>query len=804
MNSFYIILFLPFLFAIIVPFLFKYINKRIHTGWFVLFVPLTIFLYLLQYIPIVAKGDTREYILPWIPSLNINITTYIDGLGLLFGLLISGVGTLVILYSIYYLSKEREELHNFYIYLLMFMGAMLGLVFSDHILILYGFWELTSISSFLLIGYWFERKNSRYGALKSLLITVFGGLAMLAGFIMLILMAETYSIREMIANVGEITNHSLFITALVLVLLGAFTKSAQFPFSIWLPDAMEAPTPVSAYLHSATMVKAGIYLVARLTPIFAGSASWFWLVAGVGIVTLFYGSFNAIRQTDLKALLAFSTISQLGLVMSLLGIGSLAVYFGQSENGILFSAATFAAIFHLFNHSTFKGSLFMVVGIVDHETGTRDIRRLGGLMHVMPITFTIAVIGAFSMAGLPPFNGFLSKEMFFAGVNDVANAGVFGLEQFGLLFPIIAWVASVFTFVYCMILVFKTFTGKFRPEKLTRKVHEAPFGMLVSPIILGLIVVLVFFFPNVLGEYILIPALAAVLPMMQINASDFHISAWHGVNLELWMTIGVVVVGILLYKTLKGWVKLFNNYPYRLTLNHFYDQSLAGTEQFSQNVTNRYMTGSLRQYLVYIFAFFVLLLMGSFITLYGFQFDFSKFAPIELFDIAIVIGIVLAAFVVLFTSHRITAIVTLGAIGYFVSMFFVLFQAPDLGLTQFVVETVTTVLFLLCFYHLPKLKKNIGKISFKLTNLIISLAMGATVTILALAAFGHKVFEPISYFFEKSYELAGAKNIVNAILVDFRGFDTMLEISVLAIAGLGVYVLIRQGSRRREQSNETK
>lgn len=803
MHSFYIILFLPFLFVFIVPFLFKYINKRIHTGWFVLFVPLTIFLFLLQYIPIVAKGETIEYNLPWIPSLNINISTYIDGLGLLFGLLISGVGTLVILYSIYYLSKIREELHKFYIYLLMFMGAMLGLVFSDHIFILYGFWELTSISSFLLIGYWYERKSSRYGALKSLLITVFGGLAMLAGFIMLILMADTYSIREMIGNAAFITNHDLFIPALILILIGAFTKSAQFPFSIWLPDAMEAPTPVSAYLHSATMVKAGIYLVARLTPIFGGSSIWFWLVAGIGIITLLYGSFTAVRQTDLKALLAFSTISQLGLIMSLLGIGSLAVYFGPGERGALYTVATFAALFHLFNHSTFKGSLFMVVGIVDHETGTRDIRRLGGLVHVMPVTFTIAVVGGFSMAGLPPFNGFLSKEMFFASVNDVASAEIFGLEKLGMLFPIIAWIASVFTFVYCMILIFKTFTGKFRPEKLTKKVHEAPIGMLVSPLILGTIVVLVFFLPNVLGEYILIPALMTVLPMIPIHRDDLYITAWHGLNPELWMTIGVVVFGILLYKIVKGWIKLFNHYPQWLTLNHFYNRGLAGTEQFSKNITNTYMTGSFRHYLKYIFVFFVLVLMISFLFLYGFQFNFSNHAPIGIFDMAVVIGVVAAALVVLFTSHRITAIVALGAVGYFISLFFVLFQAPDLGLTQFVVETVTTVLFLLCFYHLPKLRKNIGKISLKLSNLIISLAMGATVTILALAAFGHKVFEPITYFFENAYELAGAKNIVNAILVDFRGFDTMLEISVLTIAGLGVYILIRQSSKRREQSNET-
>lgn len=798
MATFYIFMFLPFFSALLVPFLYKYLNRQIHTGWFVLLAPLSILIYLLQYIPSIAAGETYKYTLSWIPTLGIDITTYVDGLGLLFGLLISGVGALVIVYSIFYMSKGREALHHFYVYLLLFMGAMLGLVFSDHLLVLYGFWELTSVSSFLLIAYWYERKSSRQGALKAMLITVIGGFGMLAGFIMLIMMGDTYSIREIIAQVDVIQGHALFIPAMLCILLGAFTKSAQFPFGIWLPDAMEAPTPVSSYLHSATMVKAGIYLVARMTPIFGGSAVWFWLVAGVGIITLLYGSLSALRQTDLKALLAYSTISQLGLIMSLLGVGSLAVYFGPGEQGTVFTVATFAALFHLFNHSTFKGSLFMVVGIIDHETGKRDVRYLGGLMQVMPITFTIAMIGAFSMAGLPPFNGFLSKEMFFGAVTELAHVSTFGLESIGILFPIIAWVASIFTFVYCMIFVFKTFGGKYHPEKLTRKVHEASLGMLFAPMVLGLLVVLIFFFPNVLGKYILAPALTSVLPMMPVTAYDLKISAWHGFNMELLMTIGVVVIGFLLFKSARRWVRVIRNYPQELTLTHLYNIALPAMEKGAASLTNRYMTGSLRHYLSYIFSFFVMLLLGSLLLLYGIQFDFSNNASISLFDAGLVLVMIIAALTVLFTNHRVVAIVALGAVGYMVSMFFVIFRAPDLALTQMVVETVTTVLFLLCFYHLPKLKKDIERIPFKLTNLIISLSVGLTVTILALSANGHKLFEPITSFFENAFELAGAKNIVNAILVDFRGFDTMLEISVLTIAGLGVYVLIHQRSKRRE------
>ncbi|WP_139996551.1 Na+/H+ antiporter subunit A [Paenibacillus paridis] len=796
---FYTFIFLPLISALFVPLLYKYFNRLVHTGWFVLVVPLTIFIYLLQYIPGVAAGDTYKYTLSWIPSLDMNIVFYVDGLSLLFGLLISGVGALVIVYSIYYMSKIREALHNFYIYLLMFMGAMLGLVFSDHLLVLYGFWELTSVSSFLLISYWYERKSSRQGALKAMLITVLGGFGLLAGFIMMIMMADTYSIREILANLDVIQNHALFIPAMLCVLLGAFTKSAQFPFSIWLPDAMEAPTPVSSYLHSATMVKAGIYLVARMTPIFGGSSVWFWLVAGVGLITLLYGSLTALRQTDLKAMLAYSTISQLGLIMCLLGVGSLAVYFGASDSGTVFGVAGFAALFHLFNHSTFKGSLFMVVGIIDHETGRRDIRYLGGLMQVMPITFTIALVGGLSMAGLPPFNGFLSKEMFFAAVNEVSQAGIFGLSKIGLLFPIIAWIASIFTFVYCMIFIFKTFGGTYRPEKLTRTVHEAPWGMLFSPIILGLLVIFIFFFPNVLGKYILTPALTSMLPMTEMSSYDLKISVWHGLNLELVMTIGVIVVGLLFFKSSKRWIQAMRNYPQGLTLNHWYNKGLSGTERFSTSLTNGYMTGSLRSYLIYTFAFFVIVLLSSLLLLYGIRFDFSNDAAISVFDVGLVLAMVIAAGTVLLAGNRIVAIVALGAVGYMVAMFFVIFRAPDLALTQMVVETVSTLLFLLCFYHLPKLTKQIERIPFKLTNLIISIAMGLTVTLLALSANGHKMFEPITSFFENAFELAGAKNIVNAILVDFRGFDTMLEISVLAVAGLGVYVLVHQRSKGREQ-----
>ena len=565
-------IFIPFLAAIFVPFIYKRILSR-KIGWFVLLVPLILFATLASFIPSIAKGETYVHTIRWIDSAGIHFTTYLDGLSLIFGLLITGVGSLVILYSIYYLS-ERESLGRFYVYLLLFMGAMLGVVFSDNLMVLYVFWELTSISSFLLIAFWYHRKKSRYGAQKSMLITVSGGIAMLAGFIMLHIMTGSYSVREILNTIGQHTDEPLFLFSMLLVLLGAFTKSAQFPFHIWLPDAMEAPTPVSAYLHSATMVKAGIYLVARFTPIFGSEMAWFYIVSSVGIFTLFWGSFNAVKQTDLKALLAYSTVSQLGLIMSLFGLGSAAINQGADTNSVIYAQATFAALFHLINHSTFKGALFMVVGIVDHELGTRDIRRLGGLMAFMPVTFTIALIGSFSMAGLPPFNGFLSKEMFFDALLNARNFDLFDVSTMGTLFLVVAWIASVFTFVYSMIIVFQTFFGELhlQSDRLEKQLKEASLGMLIAPSILALFVVGIFFFPNVIGNYLLRPAMAAIYPTLAgAEGLAPQITAWHGFeSVALWMTVGVVVLGTILYRTLRHWRGIYTVAPMNWSLDSVY------------------------------------------------------------------------------------------------------------------------------------------------------------------------------------------------------------------------------------------
>ena len=799
-------IFIPVIIAIFLPFLFKRI-RAIHTGWFVLLVPLALLGYYISFVKTTMNGNTAISTFEWIPSLNISFTSYLDGLSILFSILITGIGSLVVLYSIFYLDKTREQLHNFYIYLLMFMTAMLGVVQSDHVITLYLFWELTSISSFLLIGYWFNRDKSRFGALKSMMITVAGGLMMLGGFVLLAIMGDSFSIRELIANAGDLITHEYFTLALVLILLGAFTKSAQFPFYIWLPDAMEAPTPVSAYLHSATMVKAGIYLVARFTPIFAVSEVWIWLVAGIGLITLLWGSLFASKQTDLKGILAFSTVSQLGLIMSLLGVSAMAFHV-EDATSTIFKYAGFAAIFHLINHATFKGSLFMIAGIVDHETGTRDIRKLGGLMSLMPVSFTVALIGSFSMAGLPPFNGFLSKEMFLTAMLSVKEFDLFNFETFGVLFPIIAWIASVFTFIYSFYFVFKTFTGKLQAEQLPKKPHEAPVGMLVSPVILASLVVTIFFIPNIIGDVFVKPAVAVIQPFLYTTPTqvDVHVHAWHGVTPELLMTIGIVVVGLLLFLTLSKWQKAYKIVPEFLSLNKLYDFIMnvllvTAMERFS----SLYMTGSIRKYLTYMFTAIVSIVIATLYIKDAFIISFENVSPITFYEVTLIIVLIIGTLTTLFAKSRITAIVGLGAVGYTVALFFVIFNAPDLALTQLVIETISVALFLLAFYHLPKLGHVEERMRFQVGRAVVSIGVGAMVTLVALSAHSQKLIDSIStYYKETVYSLAGGGNIVNVILVDYRGFDTLFEITVLGIAGMGIYAMIKLRLSRKEKTNENK
>ncbi len=798
------LIFLPILAAIIVPFLYKSV-KNVHTGWFVLIVPVALFLYYIRFVKSVLNGEVHISELPWIPSYDISFTAYIDGLSILFSLLITGIGSLVVLYSIFYLDKKREKLNNFYVYLLMFMTAMLGIVQSDNVISLYLFWELTSISSFLLIGYWFTKDRSRFGALKSMMITVFGGLMMLGGFVLLSIMGDSYSIRELIANAPSFIDHNYFTLAIILILLGAFTKSAQFPFYIWLPDAMEAPTPVSAYLHSATMVKAGLYLVARFTPVFASSEVWIWLVTGIGLLTLFWGSFFAVKQTDLKAILAFSTVSQLGLIMSLFGASAVA-YHVSGENAAIFKVAAFAGIFHLINHAMFKGSLFMVAGIVDHETGTRDIRKLGGLMSIMPISFTVAFIGSMSMAGLPPFGGFLSKELFLTSMLSLNQFDLFNFNTWGILFPVIAWIASVFTFVYSFYFVFKTFGGKRAHNAIPKEPKEAPIGMLLSPVILAITVVAIFFIPNMVAKAFVKPAVVAMQTGLYTNPSDvdIHVSAWHGWQPELQMTLGIIVVGLVLFATMSCWQKIYRVQPEKLSLNTLYNGMMTFSEKGMNRLSRLYMTGLLRSYLMYMFISIVAITIIALFMQDAFKVDFSSFAPVNAYGLMTAIILIISVIMVIVAKTRLAAIIALGGVGYSVALFFVIYKAPDLALTQLVIETVSVALFLLAFRYLPEVKRHGETKGIRVGNFLIAAAVGITVTLVALSAHSQKLIPSISQYYKDTvFTEAAGGNIVNVILVDYRGFDTLFEIAVLAIAAIGVYSMIKLRLSRKEKSDES-
>lgn len=763
---------IPLVLAIFVPFLSKVKNK-VHTGIFVLFIPLSIFLYFVGFIGKDFTPVRQTY--NWIPSLGINFDFYLDGLSLLFVLLISGIGTLVVFYSIYYLHKS-EKLGQFYVYLLMFMTAMLGVVLSDNVFLLYTFWELTSISSFLLIGYWHHRERSRYGAQKSMLITIFGGLSMLGGLVLLSVITGTTSIRGMIEQVDVILYSNYLPLIMVFLLLGAFTKSAQFPFHIWLPDAMEAPTPVSAYLHSATMVKAGIYLVARFSPIFVAYEWFFITVSLIGIVTLIWASFMAVRQTDLKGILAFSTVSQLGMIMAMLGFGT--------------EVAVFAAVFHILNHATFKGSLFMVAGIIDHESGTRDIRKLGGLLTFMPMTATLALFGTFSMAGVPlPFlNGFYSKELFFDSaihLNETSSALADFLTN---IIPYAALFGSIFTFVYSMYFFFGVFTGPKKLELLPKKPHEAPIGMLLSPVILVLGVIFIGLFPNIVNGSLLHHAAEA------INADVVYkdIQFWHGFKTPLKMSLIVVGVGTLLFLTRKNWSKVYSAIPGKLSLNKVYDKMVQKIDDYSTGITNSYMTGSLKLYMSIILGVIVFI---TFIVMYstnGFNINFDDLEEVKIIELAIVFIMVLAAIATIFVNNKLALIIITGIVGFGISILFVIFRAPDLALTQLVVETVSMALFLLAYYHLPELKKRKEKASGSVTNAILAVGLGALITMVGMSSHSSDWFDSISdYFVETSYSLGGGHNIVNVILVDMRGLDTLFEITVLGIAALAIYSLIK-------------
>ena len=764
----------PFVLAIILMMFGKYLGRFI--GYVAAVLPAIIFFWFLNEIPaVISTGIGAIYLTPWLTGFGVNISFQVDGLSLLFSLLIAGIGFIVYWYSIGYMAST-DRLVNFYVILLIFTGSMLGVVLSQNLILTFMFWELTSFSSFLLIGYSDHRERSRYGALKALYITVVGGFALFAAVVLIGHICGSYEISQIIANKNLLSTSPLYAAIVVLILLGAFTKSAQVPFHIWLPDAMEAPTPISCYLHSATMVKLGIFLLLLMSEPLGGTAIWFVSVSTIGIFSLVWGAYRALKQTDLKAILAFSTISQLGLVIALIGYGS--------------RAAIIAALFHLLNHSVFKGSLFLIAGMVDHATGTRDIRLLGGLSKAMPITSALALCGGFAMAGLPPFNGFLSKEMFFESSIEAINGNLGVLGYYAWLFPALAVAASIFTFIYCMMVIFKVFYGAPLTANTPLQPHEPEKMMLVPCAILASGTILAAMFANYIAKNLLLPAAFAVTG----THGELYISFWHGFNLPLAMTIVVIGCGVYLYRRLDYVLALLHRVPEILSGDKIYDWLIPknGLVNGASLITNFYMTGRLQNYVQFICVSFVLITASMMVFRGAFVIDFSDLAPIEAFELMWVTVLLIATLIAVVSKQRTVSLLSLGIVGYSIAFLFVLFSAPDLALTQLVIESVSIVMFFLAFRYIPRdySEKDISMIK-KAVNILISLAMGAAVTAIALIGHSNKMFDTISGFYiENSKTLGGGYNIVNVLLVDFRGLDTMGEITVISIAAIGVFILV--------------
>ena len=712
--------------------------------------------------PAVLRGEVIEAEIAWLPQLGLSVSFFLDGLGLLFAAMILGVGLLITLYARFYLSRE-DPMGQFYTYLLLFQGAMLGIVISDNILLLLVFWELTSLSSFLLIGYWKHLPEGRQGARMALAVTGGGGLAMIGGMLILGNIAGSYNLTDILQAGEAIRASEWYLPALILILLGAFTKSAQFPFHFWLPHAMAAPTPVSAYLHSATMVKAGVFLMARMWPVLAGTDAWFYIVTTTGLITMVLGALIALFKDDLKALLAFSTVSHLGLLTMLLGFGT--------------QAAAVAAVFHIINHLTFKAALFMTAGIVDHETHTRDIKRLGGLRHLMPVTFVIGTVAALSMAGLPLLNGFLSKELMLEEASHTHWAGS------AWAVPVLATLGALLSVAYSFRFVAHVFLGPVRDD-YPHKPHDPPFGMWAAPALLGVLVVLIGVMPF-LAEGIVNAAASAVTG----TEVDIYLRIWHGVTPALFMSIIAILGGAVLLALHAPLDRLWLAAP-RPEAKVIFDRLMAGAVGLSRRITETTHDGAISRYL----AIFVV----TSVALGAIAFSGGGLgAPTrELLPVPLVVGvgwlmILIATISVVVLHHkRFNALVLIGIIGLSISAGFVYLSAPDLALTQISVETVTIMLLLLALHFLPKQTPLESPRGLKLRDGVIALAAGGGVGALAYAFLLRDISTISDHHLANSYEGGGGTNVVNVILVDFRGYDTYGEIIVLGIAGFVIYALM--------------
>ncbi|MGD9209053.1 MAG: proton-conducting transporter membrane subunit [Syntrophobacterales bacterium] len=790
-----------FTLALFAPFLYRLLGRA--TGWVLAFLPFTLVAFFGLHLPI-SPGARFLTSWSWVPSLGVDLSFALDGLSLTFVLLVSGIGALVLIYSGAYLGEQPSG-GRFFAYLLFFMGSMLGLVLSDNVITLFVFWELTSISSYLLIGFHHHTETSRASALKALLVTGAGGLLLLAG--LLLMMLAAVQLGSPLEDAGRISalfsvdfrQHPLYLPILVLLLLGAFTKSAQVPFHFWLPAAMAAPTPVSAYLHSATMVKAGVYLLARFHPILGGTIQWETLLIGVGVVTMLVGAIMATGQRDLKRILAYSTISVLGILTTLLGVGTV--------------LAVEAAVVFLVAHALYKAALFMVAGNIDHETGTRDVTRLGGLRSLMPVTAITGILASLSKAGTPPMFGFIGKEALYTAKLDI--------EILGLWLIIGAVLANVLLVAMSLVVAIWPFFGSLR--ETPKPPHEAPISMLLGPVLLAGLGMFVGIIPGAFDQSIGSAMATAILGF----PVEMKLKLWHGFSpasvLVMVLSGITLATGFLLFKKLRPWFthtlelvcrlepwmpgirrawqegRLLHELTCRLEPlgpTRAYERLLAGLTRSAQGITRLIQSGYLRHYILIIILAAVGLV--SYPLLHSIQPQLSENAwKIRPHEAVVALLTLAGAIATVRARYRLTGVAALGVTGLGIALIFVIFGAPDLAITQVMVETLTVILFVLVFYHLPPfVPRSTRRQRFR--DLAVSITAGLVMTLVVLATASIHL-EPVltDFYSRQSLSAAYGRNIVNVILVDFRALDTLGEITVLAVAGFGVYALLRLKAAHR-------
>ena len=759
---------LPFLAALAMVFLRG--RSRGQVAWVAASAPLLGLALLAWMTPAVLQGWVPDAHHAWIPQIGLDFDLRLDGLAWMFAGLVLAIGALVVMYAHYYLSSE-DSAPRFFGCLLLFMGSMLGVVIAGNLLLLMVFWELTSISSFLLIGFWYKRQDAREGARMALAITGGGGLALLGGVLLIGRITGSYDLDVVLASGDAIRASELYPWVLALVLAGVFTKSAQFPLHFWLPHAMAAPTPVSAYLHSATMVKAGVFLLARLHPALAGTDLFFYVVTGIGATTLLLGAWHAIFQHDLKGVLAYSTISHLGLITLLFGLST--------------PMAVVAGVFHILNHATFKASLFMAAGIIDHETGTRDMRRLGNLRRFMPMTSALAITASLAMAGIPLLNGFLSKEMFFSealGI-DGAHAGM------RIAVAVAALLYGIFGVAYSLRFVHETFFGE-GPRQLDAVPHEPPRWMRAPVAVLVLLCVAVGMFP----AWTVAPVLhAGAMAILGQAMPAYSLAVWHGFNLPLLMSLCGIVGGIALYFGLRRLLDLHAIVRRSLGRNLF-RWNMEALYALAERFTSRLANGSLQRSLVWLVLAALFAGAAPFVT--GVSPPLEWRAPQPMPPLGWLLWLVLVActaWTLRLYRQRLLALIVLGGTGLMVSLAFVFLSAPDLALTQLLVEMVSLALLLLGLHYLPPRSPPERAPRRRLRDIAIAAAAGLGTGLLAYAMMTRAPGEPASIeMLARSLPEAYGRNVVNVILVDFRGFDTFGEITVFAVAALIVHALLRR------------